>query len=182
VNIHKINNLFTEKELEDIKIIINNSEYSKNDSVLGRLQIEFDLPKYIKIKLQDLIYSITNTKLSLGHTLYVEYSNKYGQPNLPPHFDGSQSDMMIDFQLEANTSWDLGINTTTYSIENNSAIIFNPNEYIHWRPHKKFNDQEYIKMIFIRFDNLKNLSDYSHLRYRQDNPVFEEAHKFRDSL
>jgi hypothetical protein len=182
VNIHKINNVFTETELEQIKTIINNTKPYKNDNVLGRSVFDINLPVNIQSKFATLVDNISQNKLSLAHIMCVEYSAEHGQPNLPPHFDGSHCDMMIDFQLEANTSWDLGMNTTIYPIEDNSAIIFNPNENIHWRPHKKFKDGEYIRMIFVRFDNLTNLLDYSHLQYSQDHPIFDEARKLRDSL
>ena len=182
MNIYKTNQLFTDKELIEIKDIVNKCELLQEDPVLGRLIIDIDLPSHISSKFIKFINEVSPNKLRMGHITCVKYSNQYGQPNLPPHFDGSKSNMMIDFQLESNTCWDLGVNTEIYTLEDNSLLAFNPNENIHWRPHKKFNDGEYVKMIFVRFANLDNLTDYSHMAYTQNDPIFEEANKFRDSL
>jgi len=200
MSIHKINNIFSEEELKSIYEIIYNTHIpilkdgsyipaadnfgTGVDSTLGRLQIGNlqGLSKQIKDKLADIAHSLSDTALSMDHALYVEYSSKYGAPNLPPHFDYDTNDMIINFQLEANTSWDLGLGLETYSLENNSALIFNGNEHIHWRVHKKFNDGEYVRMIFFRFYNSEKRSDYSHLNYLQDDDVFKEVRDFRDSL
>lgn len=182
MTIHQLHNFCTEAELTEIRKIVNNTKDVSSDRALGRLIINLELPYEIQYKFAKLIDDIYEIKLSLSHIGCVEYSNKYGEPNLPPHFDGSTSDLIIAFQLEANTYWDLGINTDVYYLKNNSIIIFNPNENIHWRPHKIFNDEEYVKMIFIRFDKLENPSDYSHKGYSENHPIFAEAFKVRDSL
>jgi len=182
VNIHKINNLFTEKELTEIKDIVNNTKFPKNDRILGRIMLYIDLPVDIKNKFIKLVNDISPNKLKLSHIMCVQYSSKYGQPNLPPHLDGSDTNIMIDFQLESNTSWDLGIDTEIYPLEDNSLLVFNPNENIHWRPYKTFKDGEYVNMIFARFVDPENLIDYSDKQYLQNDPIFQEINNIRDSL
>jgi hypothetical protein len=85
-------------------------------------------------------------------------------------------------QLEANTSWDLGLNTTTYTLEDNSALVFNANTEIHWRVKKDFKPGEYVRMMFVRFYNEENPSDYSHLNLTQTHDIFKDARELRDSL
>jgi hypothetical protein len=182
MDIHKFDNFLTKNELQEIKVMIDKKKFERVNSVLGRLVADIDLPLHTRVKFLNLANSVSKHKLTMGHIAYVEYSNQYGQPNLPPHFDASSSDLMIDFQIESNTSWDLGINTSVHLMEDNSLLMFNPNENIHWRPHKTFNDGEYVRMIFIRFANVANLSDYSHMDFAQNHPIFDEARKFRDSL
>jgi len=152
---------------------------------LGRLQVSTitkTLPFLLYQKLIKIVTSVSDVDLSLEHGVYVEYSNKYGEPNLPPHFDHDSNDLIINFQMESNTSWDIGIGLEAYSLEDNSAAVFNGNEYIHWRPHKKFNDGEYVKMIFFRFSNQKNRSNYSYLDFSLDHPVFDEAKQARERI
>ena len=191
---HKINNIFLDEELDIINAVINNTKIPKefdNETGtgefkgLGRLQIgniSAGLTDTMFVKINDLARSVSKENLSLAHAAYAEYSNKYGSPGLPPHFDCDNKDLIINFQLDSNTSWDLGVGFDLISLENNSAAIFNANTNIHWRPFKKFNDGEYVKMIFFRFVNLENMSDYSYLSNNPDNEAFAEVKKFRESL
>jgi len=198
MNYSKINNIFSQSDLdcfiEKINDLIiptnkdgsyiydesNNTSISKN---LGRVQSS-DLMKDIHTgiceKLIDIAGKHLDFDVSLSGITYVEYNSLYGTPNLPPHFDGDSTDLIINCQLFSNTSWDIGLGTKTYSLDDNSALLFNPNTNIHWRPHKKFMDGEYIKMIFVRFCRADGKSDYSNLRYSQDHEVFKEVVAIRD--
>jgi len=182
------NNLFSDAELEEINKVIDdallaNEEWQVSpDEQLGRLKVFLILPENIKNRLVEYSSNLLGFEAMMAHCIYVEYNSKYGQPNLPPHFDADTNNLVIDYQLTANTSWDLGVDLKSYPLENNSALIFNANEYVHWRPHKIFKDQEYVKMIFIRFFDPKNIPDYSHLRLSQDHEAFKNHREFRDSL
>ncbi len=113
--------------------------------------------------------------------MFVDYEAKYGQPNLPPHYDGDTNDLIIDYQYKSNTTWGLGVDKEVFEMEDNEAIIFNPNEYPHWRPHKTFKEGEFVTMIFFRFPDATGEVDYSHMRYSQDDPIFDEVRKIRDA-
>jgi len=199
MSITKINDVFSLEELEIINKLINETQiplnsdgtyinYNENEGTglckeLGRLQIgNILVPEHIRTKIIDIGNKISGVSLDLSHIAYAEYSAKYGVPDLPAHFDHDTNDLVFDFQLESNTSWGLGVNLQNYSLENNSALVFNANEYIHWRPHKKFKDGEYVKMLFARFYNPSNPSDYSNLDFSQADPIFDEVVKFRNSL
>lgn len=192
MKLHK--NLFSLEELEIINKIIShvnipvqaNGEYVNFESNggtglcerLGRLQIgniSYDLPKDIVDKLTKIANTQSEVPLIMSHAMYVEYSGKHGSPNLPPHFDRDTNNLIINLQLSSNTHWDLGINVDTYRLEDNSALIFNGNTNIHWRVHKEFQEDEYVKMLFIRFHDPKNRPDYSHLSNDQDYEAFKEA-------
>ncbi len=183
MNPYKINDVFTQNQIDVLNKIINNTKKSV-DKVLGRAMIG-DIKNSFTEDIMDRLYQIskeaTGLSLSIDHALYVEYSKRYGIPNLPPHFDRDKNCLIINFQLSANTSWDLGLNEDTYKIEDNSAVLFNGNTEIHWRPHKVFKDGEYVKMIFIRFFNPKNIVDNSHLESIQDSDFFKSINKLRDS-
>lgn len=177
----KITDVFREDQIILLNNVINNTTL-KQDKILGRKVGELNLPDDIKGFINNIVRETYSKSLSLGAISYAEYNNKYGNPNLPPHFDGDDTDIIFNFQLESNTSWDLGLDLELYSIENNSALLFNPNKSIHWRPIKQFDDGEYVKMIFFRFRNSDKSSDYSNLRYSLDHEIFNQVNKLRDSV
>ena len=196
--IEKINNILSQKQIDRFLYITNSIDVPKNkdgeliyneeneysiSKDLGRLQYTIkDVDYPLEVKLTKIANSFLNTEYRLSGTTYVEYSSSFGLPNLPPHFDGDETDLMINYQLLSNTEWGLGLDKTVYSIEDNSALIFNPNENIHWRPKKSFKDGEFVKMIFFRFVDLKNKKDNSHLRYTLDHEILKDVNNFRNSL
>jgi len=185
MSIYQINDLFSETELDTLNKIIENSKETKtkDDEILGRtLLIELDIPNDIKEKIAKKCSDLLSVDLTFTSAIYAEYSNLYGNPNLPPHFDGDSNNLVVDYQLKANTSWDLGIDLKCYPLQDNSALIFNANECIHWRPHKSFKDGEYVKMMFFRVYDEKNIPDNSHLNYSLNDDIFKEVRNFRDSL
>lgn len=183
MSVHTFDNLFLEEELTILRDIFKNTTNIELDPVLGRRQVYIkDIPEVLLLKVTNIASDISNEPMSLTNFMSVEYSNQYGKPNLPVHFDGDTIDLIVNFQLSSNTSWDLGVNCETYSLKDNSAVIFHPNFNSHWRPKKEFKDGDYVKMIFFRFQKINNKTDYSHLRLSLDDPIFKEANDFRDSL
>lgn len=184
--VHKVDNIFSDEELDFFYRVGDSIDESQiNDTSLGRILKSVnlnDMPESIQEKLNKIVGDITGKSLSPSHALYAEYSAQYGQPNLPPHFDGDINDLVVDFQLSSNTRWDLGVDTKNYQLEDNSALFFNANEHVHWRPYKTFKDGEFVKMIFIRYYDTKRPSDYSHLNLSQNDPIFLPAVEFRNSL
>lgn len=203
-NVYKINNIFTSEELTLINNSIkcskipvdNNGNYINIDDSyqeigidhrLGRLQFGLlnnfhDVLENIFLKINDFVNIIFTKNYIFSHAMVVEYNNKYGTPNLPPHYDADSHHMIVNYQLSSNTSWSIGLNTNHFRLEDNSAIAFNGNENIHWRPHKVFKDNEYVTMIFFRFIDKSNNSNYSHLNYWPDDKIFNEINHYRNSL
>jgi hypothetical protein len=182
MSVHRLENLFTDEEIKLLNNSIENGNASTGSTNLGRTVIEFEVPYDIRNRLVYVVKEKFDSKLTAQSVTYVKYSNQYGQPNLPPHFDGDTNELIIDYQLSSNTSWDLGVNKEVYSLTDNSAIAFNPNLNIHWRPIKQFEDGEYVDLIFFRFANENQMSDYSHKRYSLDDPIYKEVVEFRNSL
>ena len=182
MSIIKVDNLFSDEELLYLNNLINDLP-TIDDPNLGRVHNGFGISdRDTNIKIQDLANRISDKKIHLASASYAYYSKAHGEPNLPPHFDSDSTDLIIDYQLEANISWDLGINTELYSLEDNSAIVFNPNTNIHWRPHRRFEDGEYVKMLFFRFIGVDSVSDYSHTDYSLDSDVFKSVREIRDGI
>lgn len=152
---------------------------------LGRLNIEgLKLPTETLDRITRLVNQLLDPPQPLEMVtppLCVIYSAEYGDPRLPPHFDGDFTDFIIDYQLDSSTTWPLGADLSVYPLKDNSAVGFNPNKTIHWRPEKQFQPGEYVTMIFFRFVNSENPSDNSHLPHHPDDEVFKEVAAFRDS-
>jgi hypothetical protein len=181
-NVYEVSNFLLPEELEIIELTMKDREMEKEDEALGRILYKLPLPDKMLEDIQQRAETLVGRKLDfIGH-IFAEYSSKYGQPNLPPHFDGDTNSLIVDYQYKGNTSWGLGVDTTVFEMEDNKAIIFNPNEYPHWRPHKIFEEGEVLTMIFFRFPDRIGKTDYSHMRMNQDDEIFADIRKIRDNL
>lgn len=175
--------VFPEQQLKTIKSIIDNlpDSHGEPQASLGRLCIDkFRLPGPVIHTLNNLVHTVVSPDLITNpYPLCVEYNIKYGQPELAPHIDGDSTDLVFDFQLSSNTSWDIGVNKNTYSLKDNSAIAFNPNTNIHWRPIKQFEQDEFVRLIFFRFQNIKEETNYSNSPKGRDHPMYDEIKSLR---
>ena len=178
LNVHEVVDFLLPEELELIKDSLDKKTIEKEDSFLGRVIYRVPISGIVLGDIRDRVESIVGKKLGHPSVIFTDYDSKYGQPNLPPHFDGDNNSVIVDYQYSSNTSWGLGIDSRVFELEDNKAIIFNPNEYPHWRPHKTFKDGEYITMIFIRFPDD---SDYSNLILSQDDKAFDAIRSIRDA-
>lgn len=177
-----IDNLFKEEELYDLFKCISKGK-RVNDFPLGRQIMEINnLPRSIESKLEKLGSSLYNKNLAFSYCLYVEYSKDYGQPNLPPHIDADSNDLIFNYQIRSNTSWDIGLGVKNYNLKDNSCLVFDPNQEIHWRPEKKFKDGESVEMVLFRLVDTDNPQDRSNLIYMQNDPMFKDAIDFREKL
>ena len=111
----KITNVFTEDQIILLNNLINNAEL-RDDTLLGRKIGDLDLPYEIRTLMNDIVNESFSKSLSLGSVTYVEYNNKYGIPNLPPHFDGDNIDLIFNFQFESNTEWALGLDLEVHNL------------------------------------------------------------------
>lgn len=152
----------------------------------GRLHTGRDLPDHILDAIQTIVAPFSDRKLRFHTTAqFVTYSNKYGVPNLPAHFDGDGTEFLFNYQLDSNVTWPLGLNTQAFALRDNDVVIIRPNQDIHWRPNQEFKDGEYVTMVFVRFhfaDEGKNPDKYAHMRKNKDDPIFDEVKAYRDSL
>ena len=183
--IHYIENIFGGEEIKSLALTIKNSEL-KEHSTLGRIEKQIDPSKnQFLAKLTETVSQLFEKDLILGPITYVKYSSEYGEPNLPPHIDRDKVEVIVDYQYNSNTQWDLALNKTIYKIEDNSALMFNPNKNIHWRPIKIFQTGEYVEMIFFRFFEIKDgeiISDYTNIVPKEGeyNPEILEARNYRE--
>jgi hypothetical protein len=182
----KVENLFTPQEVANLALSIKKPGVTEHiDNELGRIRYEgITVRRSVEEKLIDFVYEQTGqTNLIMNMPpQYVEYNRQYGEPNLRPHFDRDFNEYIIDYQLESNTSWPLGVDLDVYEMPDNSAVLFRPNDSIHWRPRKNFEYGEYVKMLFFRFFDPINPADNSHLPHNPADEMFDEVNALRDSL
>ena len=169
-------NVFSEEEIQQIKSCIDNELKTRehinhedlyegmvleNDKVfikknLGRLDIpNLFLPESILLKMFD--FATKNNLLDksyineISDIRYCRYSGKYGNPKLEPHLDYGESGLILDYQLESNTSWPITIESVDYILEDNDLIILYPLNQYHWRPNKSWSNDEFLDVIFFDF-------------------------------
>lgn len=130
----------------------------------GRITLrDFKLPEYVI----DTIYNkfIINNEdqiVSYKHsgTIFVEYSNKYGAPNLGRHMDDCENSIIVDYQLSSNIEWPLLVENKEYLLVDNSGISISVCSQEHSRTIKEFNNEEFLWMIFFVFDKYdRNLDE-----------------------
>lgn len=184
-----IKNVFTDKEITEIKDTISET-LSKSKINEFKDQIQHDQNPYnqyvylnqgrkdvygikfsedISEKILGIANNITGKDLFLCGTQYTEYDgNLDGNPSLGMHHDGGDIDFLLDYQLESNFSWGIGIEKDVYEIEDNQLVLLRPVSNLHYRPKKTFAKDNYLKMIFFKFME-KSLE-----RYKPINPSDED--------
>lgn len=187
MEIIRLNNIFSEEQL----LVLNNAideasedvmESPTENSNLGRVSYRIGPFHFYYESLFNKISHLTGSRLEMKGANAVEYNLKYGQPNLPPHVDRDNTELLVNFQLSSNTKWGIGLDEEVFYIEDNEALIFNPNENIHWRPRKEFQPGEFVRMMFFRFVDSNNEIDNSHLPSNMTDSMFDLANKARDQI
>lgn len=179
-----IKNLLSQEEINLIQDTIAKSPPPEKQERYGRYMhhyAEWHKPTTFDDTILKKVIELTGKPYRLYGYVVCDYTAAAGKPNLPPHFDGDQTDLVMTYQLPSNKKWGVGVDCNVYDLEENDGVIFHPNESIHWRPHAKFEDGEFVRVLLIRF-RLPTETDYSHLRFSQDDPIFSEVLAFKDSL
>ena len=179
-----INNVLSQSEIEEIQEALDLCPNIEEQSLYGRYMFHDVIWKEeptFKSTILHKVQEVTGKPYSYSGAACAEYTNKAGEPNLPPHFDGDSTDLILTYQIASNKQWGVGVDLNVYTIEDNDAVMFHPNENMHWRPHATFEDGEFVRVMFIRFA-LPQRSDYSDKALDIYDPAFDEARAYRDSL
>lgn len=109
-------------------------------------------PDNINTKITNIAKELTLKDLFLCGVQYTEYvGNLNGNPSLGMHYDGGEVDFILDYQLDSNFSWGIGIEDEVYEINDNELMVLRPVSNFHYRPKKIFKKDQYLKMIFFKF-------------------------------
>jgi hypothetical protein len=167
-----LKNLFSDEEIQNIRdTIFNQSSQrevinlemptdiddntNKIYSLMGRLDVEkLKFERLIINKIEKTLNELyPNKKFYIGNKNIISstYSGLYGKPGLSEHKDGGfPFQIIVDYQLDSNTSWNIKVDGEEYEIENNDALVFDPVISSHSRPQKSFNPEDYVTMIYFR--------------------------------
>ena len=110
--------------------------------------------------------------------IFARYAKKYGNPQLFPHIDNSNTDFTIDYQLDSNIEWPIIIENDNYILKNNDALIFNSSNDTHWRKPIIFNDYNYIDMVFFHFINKDKPNDFKQRATIKGDYIFNYKKEF----
>lgn len=181
-----ITNVLNKEDYAQLKEVAKSLPGLDEQIIYGRKHQAGDLPDNLLEAIQTIVAPLSDRKLSINSgAQVVTYSNQYGVPNLPPHFDGDDTEFLFNYQLESNVTWPLGLNTQAFKMRDNDVVIIRPNRDIHWRPLQDFKDGEYVTMVFVRFqyaDEERNPNRYAHMRKSLNDPIFDEVYKYRKTV
>ena len=155
-----LNDVFTKEECEeliamieheltvrphvDIKHDENNTLINQDNVVMkdfnnGRIMAEIlPTPEHIIEKLKRTLKDSYGDCEYIG-TVFADYQTRFGTPRLGKHHDVKDDTTLIDYQLV-----------------DNQAVVLRPFKQLHGRPDKKFNDSEFVKMLFFFFTKPRN--------------------------
>ena len=167
-----LKNIFSNEEIQSIKDaifnqssereVINLEEPNGIDdntnriySIMGRFDIEkLHFDKIIIRKIEKTLSDLyPNKRFYIGNKDIISstYSGLYGRPGLSEHKDGGfPFQIIVDYQLDSNTTWNIKVDGEEYEISNNDALVFDPVTFSHSRPQKDFNSNDYVTMIYFR--------------------------------
>lgn len=175
-----INNFLTDDEIKQLKDIrdlkqikLSHSNTRKNGREVRPAEI-IDLPQSIKDKLNLLAKEKYEIPLELYAFAFARYSNEFGTPELVPHMDSVPADFTVDYQLDGNIDWPITIEGHEYHMNNNSVLIFPGEHVLHWRPKIKFNNEQYLDLIWFQFRKTDHWS--------KTNEVNPDYKNFRQTL
>ena len=116
---------------------------------------EIPLPESILRKVDEYVEqnNMYDVPMSRVGATFVRYDKKYGVPNLGPHVDLSHCAIIVDYQLESNIDWALGIEDEVYHLSDNSFVAFDALRQYHWRPEQEFEEDSYVNLIFFEYAN-----------------------------
>lgn len=162
-------NIFTQKEIDDLYQVIDIKQREKTTLVpiYGQKVWLVGLPESVINKINNIAKDIYDEPVKLQEVSFARYSKEYGDmPILTPHFDNSFSSprVTIDIQIKSNIDWPIVVDDKSFVLKDNEALTFSGTNQIHWREHRKFNDNDFIEMIFAHFSI-------------DSEPSYEENHK-----
>lgn len=157
-----IENVLSEEDIPLVYEAVNNNSGTAFVDVHSQLNIFINLPQNILDKFINHAKAVSgNDNLVLTEYCYAKYQNvtsecgKKFRPSLFPHVDETfkQPRFTFDYQLNGNIDWDIIVEDRVISLKSNQAGTFSGTHQVHWREPKKFEDDQFIEMIFCHFSD-----------------------------
>lgn len=157
-----IENVLTEEDIIEIYEAVQSNSGTNFVDVHSQLNTFINLPQHILDKFTNHAKEVSgNNNLVLTEYCHARYANvtsdcgKLFRPSLFPHVDETfkQPRVTFDYQLNGNVDWDIIVEDRVISLKNNQAGTFSGTHQVHWREPKKFEDDQFIEMIFCHFSD-----------------------------
>lgn len=172
-----IENIFSEIEINYLKAIIKEKESLKLYTIrpdTGRIFISLSyLKPEIIDKVEEIIKNIYGKDYKVKDIGFQRYKLEYGSPNLKPHVDDGNCEIVFDYQIEANKKWDVVVNGNPVGLNDNDAVIFEGEKDAHWRNSTTFNSNEYVSMINFNAVGSDHWSNFTEI-----DPIGAERRKY----
>jgi hypothetical protein len=162
--VNLIEKIFSDKKTFKFKDLSYKEIYSDFDDVrinshLGNKQVSLG-GKYFKDFDDASNGKILNIAKEISSSAKVKYfninkiSSEYGRPALPPHLDYQQGvSFLIDFQISSNYTWSKFIDSVPYDLRDGDALIFDPEDSVHWRQPRMPKPNEFIYLLCVYFED-----------------------------
>ena len=150
-----IENLFDEKEYELLKNSFKNYKTFYFEDYFSRYTIADNrmpiLLEYSK-KLIPVAKKVFNSEtLMPTYSLFAHYEGLNPAPSLYKHKDDNACTYTIDMCVYQNEPWDLYVEDTAYSLQENQALAYYGNDQLHWREDFPNPGKQHVAMIFFHF-------------------------------
>jgi hypothetical protein len=165
-----IKNFLTHEEIEEVySEVVKSSDNNYMMLTFNQKVIDFKLPESIKQKVLRECKKLSGLNdLVIEEYQFARYANTnnedgtIGRPLLFPHRDEAfkQPRFTFDYQIFGNTDWAIVVEDNPFVLKSNEALTFSGTHQIHWRELKKFEEGEYIDMVFfhLRQENSETTS------------------------
>jgi len=158
LNVRILKNFLSDEDVKLLKASIA-KEREENDPRRVRLEqkqsrivSDFNVPPTVSDAFLNGARTYGSPTLKEAHHTFFEYSGLYnGETHCAPHTDRSASYFSMNYQLDANVSWELYVNGKEYILENNDLLIFSGTHQIHWRPRRDLAKDEHCGMVIFHF-------------------------------
>lgn len=153
-----VRNVLTNEEIEEVYGNINKAQESTVISLFGQTVTNFELPNSVREKVIKYCEDISGESgLEISEYQFAKYVNTIDEngdpviPKLTPHYDDSFKEprLTFDYQIFSNTSWPIVVEGKEFTLRNNEALTFSGTHQVHWRTPKKFDDKDFMHMIFF---------------------------------
>lgn len=151
-----IKDVLDESEIKEIYAMVDQSYNRFIMPHLGQQVSDFRMPDSVMDKILKISREISGyDDLVLEAYQFARYEKFVREdgvtsiPKLAPHHDTfDQPRFTFDYQLGSNISWPIVVEGNEAVLKDNEAVTFSGTHQVHWRPDRKWEEGEYIDMIF----------------------------------
>tara|TARA_B110000503_G_scaffold84020_1_gene128077 strand:+ start:20697 stop:21503 length:807 start_codon:yes stop_codon:yes gene_type:complete len=125
---------------------------------MAREMVEFEAPKDLELTMDSHIKHLYPEEIKLCHYSYIDYAPRHGEgkyaPSLPPHIDNTETILTFNYMLDGNIDWEIYVDNKPYSLKKGDALIFSAINQPHFRPKRKWKDDEFVKILTFDYSPL----------------------------